>query len=188
MVCIQQWPYPIIDFQSIFTHDFGTAGNHVTQQQQQWPIFEKNPWLQVRKSSIIPLIHDWLEFDLKQGRWKDSRDLLDVLDFLNNTWSKSYWRANKFFTLDTCLLVNNFFIRCCLTLSQTTNFRLFQSWRVCRRQFQICWKWQKALKMGRKHCGKRRNCSLRAISPFPTVFSKDLYCKHVKTRACLGKG
>ena len=35
---------------------------------------------------------------------------------------------------------------------------------------------------------KRRNCSLRAISPFPTVFSKDLYCRHVKTRACLGKG
>ena len=24
----------------------------------------------------------------------------------------------------------------------------------------------------RKHYGKRRNCSLRAISPFPTVFSK----------------
>ena len=24
--------------------------------------------------------------------------------------------------------------------------------------------------------GKRRNCSLRAISPFPTVFSKDLFC------------
>ena len=84
------------------------------QQQQQWPIFEKNPWLQVRKSSIIPLIHDRLEFGLKQRRWKDSRDLLDVLDFLNNTWSKSYWRANKFFTLDNCLLVNNFFIRCCL--------------------------------------------------------------------------
>ena len=42
--------------------------------------------------------------------------------------------------------------------------------------------------MGRKHCGKRRNCSLRAVSPFPTVFSKDLYCRHVKTRAGLGKG
>ena len=26
--------------------------------------------------------------------------------------------------------------------------------------------------MGRKHFGKRRNCSLRAISPFPTVFSR----------------
>ena len=23
---------------------------------------------------------------------------------------------------------------------------------------------------------------------FPPVFSKDLYCRHVKTRACLGKG
>ena len=42
--------------------------------------------------------------------------------------------------------------------------------------------------MGRKHCGKRRNCSLRASSPFPTVFSKDLYYRHVKTRACLEKG
>ena len=41
--------------------------------------------------------------------------------------------------------------------------------------------------MGRKHCRKRRNCSLRAISPLPTVFSKELYCRHVKTRACLGK-
>ena len=28
----------------------------------------------------------------------------------------------------------------------------------------------------------------RAISPFPTVFSKDLYCRHLKARACLGKG
>ena len=23
---------------------------------------------------------------------------------------------------------------------------------------------------------------------FPTVFSTDLYCKHMKTRACFGKG
>ena len=36
--------------------------------------------------------------------------------------------------------------------------------------------------------GKRRNCSLRAISPFPTVFSKDLKYRQIKTRACLGKG
>ena len=27
-----------------------------------------------------------------------------------------------------------------------------------------------------------------AISPFPAVFSKGLHCRHVKTRACLGKG
>ena len=74
------------------------------------------------------------------------------------------------------------------TLSQTTDFRLFQMERVCRRQIRIWWKWQKILQTGRKHCGKRRNCSSRAISPFPTVFSKDLNSRHVKTRACLGKG
>ena len=39
--------------------------------------------------------------------------------------------------------------------------------------------------MGRKLCGKRRNCS---ISPLSTAFSKDSYSRHVKTRACLRKG
>ena len=61
-----------------------------------------------------------------------------------------------------------------LTLCQMTNFRLFQTERV--------------LQMGRKQCGKRRNCLLRAIPVFPTVFSKDFYCRHVKTKTCLGKG
>ena len=42
--------------------------------------------------------------------------------------------------------------------------------------------------MGRKWVGKGKNCLSRAISPFPTVFSNNLYCRHVKTRACLGKG
>ena len=32
---------------------------------------------------------------------------------------------------------------------------------------------RKFFKTGRKHCRKRRNCLLRAIFPFPTVFSKD---------------
>ena len=44
-----------------------------------------------------------------------------------------------------------------------------------------------AEKSSRKHW-KRRNCLLRFISPFPTVFSKGLYWRHIKTRACLGKG
>ena len=47
-----------------------------------------------------------------------------------------------------------------LTLSQTTNFRLFQTERVYSRQFQIRWKWQKMPQTCGKHCGKRRNCSL----------------------------
>ena len=35
-----------------------------------------------------------------------------------------------------------------------------------------------SLSKGRKCCGKRRNCSLRAISPFSTEFSIDLFCRH----------
>ena len=30
--------------------------------------------------------------------------------------------------------------------------------------------------LSRKHFGKRRNCSLQLISPFPTIFSKAVYC------------
>ena len=36
--------------------------------------------------------------------------------------------------------------------------------------------------------GKGEIARKRAISPFPTVFSKDLYCRYVKTRAFWGKG
>ena len=42
--------------------------------------------------------------------------------------------------------------------------------------------------MGRKQCGKRKNFLLQAISPFPKLFSKAMYCEHIKTMACLGKG
>ena len=79
-------------------------------------------------------------------------------------------------------------IVCTLTHYQRTNFRLFQTERVCRRQFQIWRKWKKVIQMGRKHCGKRRNCSLRAISPFPTVFSKSLFPRGVKRCHCVGIG
>ena len=53
--------------------------------------------------------------------------------------------------------------------------------------FKFKKKGRESIQMGRKQW-KWRNCSLRAISPFLTVFSKDFYCRHVKTRACLGKG
>ena len=74
-----------------------------------------------------------------------------------------------------------------LTLSKTRNFRLFQTKRFADDNFKFDENGEKDLQMGRKHSGKRRNCSSRAISPFPAVFSKDLYCRHVKTRACLGR-
>ena len=60
-----------------------------------------------------------------------------------------------------------------LTLSQLTNFRYFQTERVWRRQFQIWWKRQKVFQMGRKHCGKRRNCSLTSNFSFShSVFER----------------
>ena len=57
-----------------------------------------------------------------------------------------------------------------------------------RRNCLLRLKWQKVVQMGRKHCGKRRNCSSRAISPFPTAFSEDLYCRHLKIPAGFGNG
>ena len=42
--------------------------------------------------------------------------------------------------------------------------------------------------MSRKHCWKRRNCSLGAISPFPAVFSTDPNYRHVKNQGFFGKG
>ena len=41
-------------------------------------------------------------------------------------------------------------------------------------------------KLVRKHCAKRRNCSLQAISPFPSVFNR-LALQTGKTRTYLGK-
>ena len=38
--------------------------------------------------------------------------------------------------------------------------------------------------MGRKHCGKRRNCSLRAISPFPSVFKRPVSQGRQKVSLC----
>ena len=76
----------------------------------------------------------------------------------------------------------------CLTHYQTTNFTLFQIERLCRRQLKIWRKWQKVIQTGRKHCGKRRNCSLRAISPFSTVFSKGSFPRGIKRCHCVGMG
>ena len=54
---------------------------------------------------------------------------------------------------------------------QITNFRLFHIERVCTRQFQNSMK--VAFRTGRKHCGKRRNCSLRRqFFLFPHCFQK----------------
>ena len=74
------------------------------------------------------------------------------------------------------------------TPSQTTNFRRSQTERVCRRNFKFNENGRKNSPYGKRTLwGKRRNCSLRAISPVFTVFSKHLTSGHVKIMACLGK-
>ena len=77
---------------------------------------------------------------------------------------------------------------CFLNPLPNDKFYTLPNWNSLQMTISNLWKWKKVLEMGWKHCGIRRNCSLRAISPFPTVFSKGLYCRHVKTRVCLGMG
>ena len=48
-------------------------------------------------------------------------------------------------------------------------------------------KWYKVFQTGKKKCGKRRNCSLRTISPFPSVF-KRLVLQTRKKQGLFGKG
>ena len=71
---------------------------------------------------------------------------------------------------------------------KTTNFRLSQTEKFEDTNFTFDENGGKVLKMGGKHCGKRRNCSLRAISPFPTEFSNVLYCRHILAEICQAMG
>ena len=56
-----------------------------------------------------------------------------------------------------------------LTLSQTTNFRLFESERICRRQYQIDAN-DKVLKPCRKHWGKEEIARYEQFLLFPQWF------------------
>ena len=70
-----------------------------------------------------------------------------------------------------------------LILSQTTNFRLnLKAFAFDNFEFKKK-KWPLVLHKGREHCGEWRNCSLQVISPFPTVFSKELHWRYIKIRA-----
>ena len=68
-----------------------------------------------------------------------------------------------------------------------TNFRLNQIERVCRRQLNIDENGIKLFKQVENTVGKGEIARNEQFLLFP-VFSKDMYCRHVKTRACLGKG
>ena len=64
----------------------------------------------------------------------------------------------------------------------------FPNWKNLQATISNLMKNGRKLSKWLKTLWEMRNCSSRAISPFPTVFSKNLHCRQVKTRACLGKG
>ena len=101
-----------------------------------------------------------------------------TLPFPSTIKKKKKSSKNKEFLLTLCTAIQQSHLSSndnCITLSQTTNFLLFQTERVCRQQFWITCKWRKILQVGRKHCGKRRNCSLWAISFFPPQCFQKTY-------------
>ena len=75
-----------------------------------------------------------------------------------------------------------------LILSLTTNFNASKLKEFADDNFKFDENGREFSKWVENTAGKRRNCSLRAISPFPKVFSKGLHCRHVKSSACLGEG
>ena len=75
-----------------------------------------------------------------------------------------------------------------LTLSQITNFRFFQTESTSRRHYKFYENGRKFSKRVENTIGKTEIFPHKQFFLFFTVFSKDLYCRRVKTSACLGKG
>ena len=78
------------------------------------------------------------------------------------------------------------FHRFVLTLSQTTNFRLFRTERLCRWQFQVKWKWQEVLHMGRKHCGKKEKLLVTSNFSFSRSVFKRVLLQTRKSQGLFG--
>ena len=77
------------------------------------------------------------------------------------------------------------FFPICLTHYQTTNFRLFQTEWVCRRQFQIWQKWQKVIQTGRKHCGEKEKLLITSNFSFShSVFIRPVSQRCQKASLC----
>ena len=63
---------------------------------------------------------------------------------------------------------------CVFTLSQMTDFTIFQTERILRQKFQIWWNRLKSLQTGRKHCGEKELEELdTCIAPQAFFFCND---------------
>ena len=74
-----------------------------------------------------------------------------------------------------------------LTLSQMTNFRVFETERVCRQQFQSWWKWQKVFQRCRKHKEKENLLVLSNFCFSHSVFKRIVLQTH-ENQGLYGKG
>ena len=74
-----------------------------------------------------------------------------------------------------------------LTLSPTTNSRLFQLKKFADDNFKFDENGRKFSKRVENTVGKGEIACYVQFLRIPQCF-KDLYCRHVKIRACLGKG
>ena len=68
-----------------------------------------------------------------------------------------------------------------------TNFLLFQAERLCKQQFKYDGNGRKFSKTVENTVGKGEIARCEQFLLFPMCF-QDLYCRHEKTTACLGKG
>ena len=113
---------------------------------------------------------------------------------------KTLWKKEKLLITSNFFFSHNVFQSCLLllrrneylwskelTLYQTTNFGLLQTKRVCRRQFQITWKWQKGLQKCRKHWEKEKLLLTSNFSFSHSVF-KRLVLQTCKKQGLFGKG
>ena len=76
----------------------------------------------------------------------------------------------------------------CLTLSQTTNSDPSKLKEFADNYFKLDENGRKFSKCVENTVEKGEIARHEQFILFPPVFSKDLHCRHVKTRACLGKG
>ena len=129
-----------------------------------WPITLWNliSYVCETRKLVMAILH-W-----KEGLLSDkTKSMVGKADFVIERVYINVWKGENPaflpFPFSRCIFFSCFSIgpfkfgAVCLTLSQTSP------------GFYVS-----AVKVFWKHCGKRRNCSWRAISPFPTVFSTRL--------------
>ena len=80
------------------------------------------------------------------------------------------------------------FCKCIKAFSKQQSLGAYKLKKLADNNFKLNENARKFSKQAENTVGKGEIAHYEQISPFPTVFSKDLYCRHVKIRACLGKG